>query len=305
MQSSFSQQLRQEFFTLIQKQNAHEALPLLVSLLAAFRIQGREVYFSSQNQDFINYLAQALDQVYHIQVEVNLSKTRSSLYLDDLATARRLRAELEQFAQTGQVYLSANLGQDERHNNVVVILASLFLAAGSLASPRDFYHLEFSLQRSLAQSFFQQVFKDLQLNFKELRHQGYYVLYTKDGQTVSDFLLYSGANQVLLSFEVLRVEKEMLNQVNRVVNCDSANAQRLADSSARQRRAILSLKACGEYAKLPDKLKNVAQLRLKYPELSLAELGQALDPPLGKSGVNHRMQKLLDLAESLDPDLKV
>lgn len=304
MQPSFSQNLRHEFFTLLSEQKQNRALPLWVSLLAAFRIQGRELHFSSQNQNFVEYLAQALDEVYQIQVEVNVTKSRSSLYLEDLDTARRLRADLEQFAQIGQAYIGPDLGQDERRNNIALILSSLFLAAGSLASPQDFYHLEFSLQRTLAQAFFQAVFADLGLKFKELRHQGYYVLYTKDGQTIADFLLYSGANQGLLNFESLRVEKEMYNQVNRVVNCDSANAQRLADSSARQRKAILHLKACGEYAKLPDNLKNVAKLRLKYPELSLTELGQALDPPLGKSGVNHRMQKILDLAERIGPDLE-
>lgn len=305
MPPSFSQNLRQECLTLISGPDQNPHLSLLVALLAAFRIQGRELHFSSQNADFVKFLAETMAQVYHIEVELHVSKSRSSIYLADLRIARRLRADLEHFAQNGHTYLSSALGQEERQRNVANLLSSLFLAAGSLASPQDFYHLEFSLQRPLAQSFLQSVFQELGLKFKELRHQGYYVLYTKDGQAIADFLLYCGAHQGLLNFESLRVEKEILNQVNRVVNCDAANAQRLADSSARHRKAILFLKDCGEFTKLPDKLKHVAQARLKYPELSLAELGQMLDPPLGKSGVNHRLQKLLDTADSLGADLEI
>ena len=121
-------------------------------------------------------------------------------------------------------------------------------------------------------------------------------MYLKEGQHISDFLLQTGAHESLMEFESLRVEKEMRNSVNRVVNCDNANSQRIANTSARQLELIRSLRDSRLLGRLPAELQAAAQARLDNPDLSLRELGELMDPPIGKSGMNHRLKKLENLA---------
>ena len=113
---------------------------------------------------------------------------------------------------------------------------------------------------------------------------------------MADFLLLAGAHQSLLAFESLRVEKEVRNSVNRVVNCDSANTQRLANAAARQLDLIGTLSDHGLIDQLPADLRSTAEIRLIHPDLSLKELGEVMDPPLGKSGMNHRLKRLEQIA---------
>jgi hypothetical protein len=127
----------------------------------------------------------------------------------------------------------------------------------------------------------------------------YAVIYLREGQYLADYLLMAGAHQSLLSFESLRVEKEMRNSVNRVVNCDSANLQRVADAAARQSELFRTLQSCGLDNLLPPDLKAAAELRLENPDLALMELGALMNPPLGKSGMNHRLKRFEQLAVDL------
>lgn len=128
------------------------------------------------------------------------------------------------------------------------------------------------------------------------------MVYLKEGQYIAEFLLQSGAHESLLAFESLRVEKEMRNSVNRVVNCDNANAQRIANTSARQLELIRFLRDSRTLGQLPAELQAAAEARLENPDLSLRELGELMDPPIGKSGMNHRLKKLENLAAGLSPE---
>lgn len=140
---------------------------------------------------------------------------------------------------------------------------------------------------------------------RRIRHQGYHVLYCKDGDSVSLFLRLVKADPVLLAFEDFRAQKELYNHINRALNCDTANAQRLVDSSVRQRQAIRQLMESPGLDALPEALAQAAKARLRYPGHSLEELGATLRPPLGKSGMHHRLQKLLRLAEQSKEKLVV
>ena len=132
-----------------------------------------------------------------------------------------------------------------------------------------------------------------------VHRSGHDVIYLKDGQQIADFLLISGAHQCLLAFESLRVEKEMRNSVNRMVNCDSANTQRIADTAARQLELIRQLSLTRGLSQLQDDLRAAAEARLENPDLSLRELGESMQPPLGKSGMNHRLRRLEKAAAEL------
>ncbi len=172
------------------------------------------------------------------------------------------------------------------------ILRGLFLACGSLTDPLKAYHLEMSTRRSQAALLGLRLLEIHGIRVARLRRGPLQVLYAKEGQHIADFLALTGAHAALLAFEALRVEKEMRNIVNRVVNCDNANLQRLAESSVRQLERIRAFAERHDTTSLPDELRDVAELRLAHPDLSLRELGELLSPPLGKSGINHRMRRL-------------
>ena len=124
-------------------------------------------------------------------------------------------------------------------------------------------------------------------------------MYLKESEQIADFLNVIGAHQALLELENIRIQKEVRNQVNRLVNCESANMNKTIDAAVRQKNNIELIKKHYGLEQLNEGLRAVAEARLNYPEISLKELGSVMDPPLGKSGINHRMRKLEELADEL------
>ena len=126
------------------------------------------------------------------------------------------------------------------------------------------------------------------------------LLYLKGQSAISDMLSIFGANTARFAMEDAYIRKELRNNANRAVNCDSANVQRAVTAAARQTQAIERLIAAKGEDSLPPQLQETARLRLQHPEMSLEELGMMCDPPVGKSGVNHRMRRLEQMAAELD-----
>lgn len=137
------------------------------------------------------------------------------------------------------------------------------------------------------------------LGAKNLARKGSYVVYLKEGESISSLLVVIGAMNSVLALENVRVLKEMRNQVNRSVNCETANLAKTAFAAARQIEAITALESSGKLAKLSAPLREMAAVRLDNPEASLIELGEMLDPPVGKSAVNHRLRRLEEMAQQL------
>ena len=179
------------------------------------------------------------------------------------------------------------------------MLRAFFLACGSMSEPTSAYHLELTFRRPKAAAMTEKLLQGFDIRPGRIQRHGHDVVYLKDGQYVADFLLLSGAHRSFMTFESLRVEKEMRNSVNRVVNCDSANTQRIADTAARQLNLIRRLEEAHALALLPEDLQVAARTRLENPDLSLRELGETMNPPLGKSGMNHRLKRLEKTATEL------
>lgn len=177
-------------------------------------------------------------------------------------------------------------------------LRGAFLGGGSISNPEKGYHLEF-----VASS--EQLAKDLcsllngyALKAKMIARKGSHVVYLKESEKITEFLALIGANGALLDLENVRTEKDFTNNLNRKLNCETANIRKSVEAAVRQNEAIRYLLDHGVFAKLSPELRAVAELRIDNPELSLAELGKLMDPPLGKSGVNHRLRKLEEIALS-------
>ena len=179
------------------------------------------------------------------------------------------------------------------------IIRGTFLGSGSINNPENSYHLEiiFSTEENL--DFIVEILKqDFNIIVKKLVSNKI-LLYIKEGETISNFLALIGANKGILKFEDIRVQKEMRSKVNRLVNCKTANMNKTINASIEQIEAIKKLQEKKKFNLLDENLKEIALLRLENPNMSLIELGKNLKKPLGKSGVNYKLKKIIEIANSL------
>lgn len=174
-----------------------------------------------------------------------------------------------------------------------------FLGCGSINDPEKSYHAEFVNNREEHAKGICSLLEGFDINGKTILRKNYYVTYIKESEQISDLLALMGANNAVLEFENVRAVKETRNQINRVINCETANLDKIVDTSMRQINNIKVLKKYKAIDKLPDHLRELAYLRLKHTNASLKELGEMLNPPLGKSGVNHRLRKIEEIAEEV------
>ena len=174
-----------------------------------------------------------------------------------------------------------------------------FMGCGSISDPEKSYHAEFVNNKEEHSQGLCKLINKYGINAKSIFRKNYFVSYIKESEQISDLLALMGASNSVLEFENVRVVKETRNRINRVINCETANLDKIVDTSMRQIRQIKVLKKYKAIDNLPDNLRELAYLRLKHSNASLKELGEMLDPPLGKSGVNHRLKKIEEIAEEI------
>ena len=174
-----------------------------------------------------------------------------------------------------------------------------FLAAGSISDPEKFYHFEIVCAAEAKAEQLREIMSTFQLDAKIVKRKKYYVVYIKEGSQIVDVLNVMEAPVSLMELENIRILKEMRNSVNRQVNCETANINKTVAASVKQIRDIEYIRDTIGFESLPENLEQVAQARLLKPDATLKELGEALEPPVGKSGVNHRLRRLSELAEKL------
>ena len=178
-------------------------------------------------------------------------------------------------------------------------LRGCYMAVGSMSDPYKSYHLELvcGLQAQAEQLL--KILHDFSLDAKMIVRKEYYVVYMKEGENIADFLNITEAHKALMEFENTRIYKGMRNMVNRKVNCEAANITKTVNAATRQVEDIRLIREKMGLEGLPEPLRQMAYVRLENPQASLGELGKLLDPPVGKSGVNHRLRKLGELAKEL------
>jgi len=176
-------------------------------------------------------------------------------------------------------------------------LRGAFLAAGYVVEPRKGYHLEWVLPSADVASRVVAMLADEGIPAGMMTRKGLAVVYVKEADAIAEVLSAIGAHHAMLEFENVRVLKGMRNRVNRLVNAETANVDKMVAAALRQAEAIRALQARGGLERLPAALRAVAEARLAYPYASLKELGERMDPPLSKSAVGHRMRRLMELAD--------
>ena len=177
------------------------------------------------------------------------------------------------------------------------IVRGAFLGSGSITDPNTRYHLEIRLVNEKNRKKLVEIIKNFGIEVKLLDRKYSYSIYIKDGEEISKFLALIGANSSVLKYEDIRVLKETKNNVNRKVNCETANLNKTVNASIVQVQAIEKIIKQKRFNSLPENLQEIADLRLENPDATLAELGRMLKVPIGKSGVNHRLKKIIEISE--------
>ncbi len=165
-------------------------------------------------------------------------------------------------------------------------LKGVFLGSGYIVSPESEYHFEVSL------------FSEFDISAKCIKRNKY-VVYVKDSEGISNILRVFGATTSLMKFENIRIEKSIKNDINRGINCETANLNKIVSSAYKQIQAIQKLEESGTYNLLKDKQKELCQLRKKYPDKSLEELASLCSYNISKSGVYHSLNKIVNLAGNI------
>ena len=187
----------------------------------------------------------------------------------------------------------------ENQEEKKAIIRGTFMGAGSINNPEREYHLEMEVTNEQNMNIVLKLLLEFGIKAKYMEAKNKYYIYLKEGEEISKFLALIGAAKAVMKFEDIRIQKEMRGKVNRLVNCETANLNKTINASIEQIAAIRKLQENGEFKKLDDNLKEIALLRLENPDMSLVELGKKLKEPIGKSGVNYRLRKIMEISNGL------
>ncbi len=308
---SFSNEIKNELAHLEQKKKCCEIAELagLVRMDGTILIgsrQGIGLELTTENAAVARKAFKGLKKLFQVETEITVQRRnrlkKNNVYLVRVPGQPKVMEVLDCLGlmKDGLMYnpeISGDLVKKDCCKRSY--LRGVFLGAGSLSDPMNSYHLEIVANSEEYADSLVKLIETFGLHPEISGRKNVLLVYLKESEQIADFLNIVGAHQALLELENIRIQKEMRNQVNRLVNCESANMNKTIDAAVRQKNNIEFVQKYYGLEQLNDGLRAVAEARLEYPEVSLKELGMLMDPPLGKSGINHRMRKLEELADEL------
>ena len=277
---SFSAELKEEISKIENLSNKEAVKYELIGYLISSNITVEEnkIKFSTENEYNINRFAKLLNNMNINDYEIEL---QGKIFV--ITFSKRKVEELENIE-------TLNVEQ------IKWLIRGAYLGAGSINNPEKKYHLEIGIADVENANQIVQYLKEFDIKSNIVEKKGEYAIYIKDGEAISKILALIGANKSVLKFEDIRVQREMNNKINRIVNCETANLNKTINASIEQIEAIKRLKSNGKFEKLDEPLKEIAELRLKNPNSNLTELGKMLKNPVGKSGVNYRLKRIMEMS---------
>lgn len=281
---SFSTELKEEISKSEKLSNKENVKYELMGYLMSSNIseEKNKIKFSTENEYNINRFARLLSnygiETYNINIQGKLF----------VITCPKMEIQID------------NLTIEQLKN----IVRGAYLGSGSINNPENTYHLEISVRKKDYADIIVEGLSSFDIKSNVIEKNKEYTIYLKDGEEISKTLALLGANKSVLKFEEIRVKREMNNKVNRLVNCETANMNKTMNASIEQIEIIRKLKQNGKFEKLEEPLKEIAELRLQNPSASLIELGKMLKTPIGKSGVNYRLKKVMEIGKKIDDNKK-
>ena len=298
---SFATNLKDELCKDVPEQESALHALLYGFLLFSHKFSVEEISFAVVHEPTARLFAEALATHCGIPAKIVFhERARGTLYKVSIEKASERRRVLEFFNHAPkEPSLRINRANIENEEDVQYFLRGAYLVCGSLTDPQKEYHLEFGVS-------YMNLCKDLSTLIGEVLSQpkstvrrGSYIVYYKESENIEDMITYIGAMLSSLELMNIKIEKDIKNRVNRRMNCDNANMDKTLNASLQQVEDINYIFETKDESFLPDELLQVAKLRLENPEMSLRELCESVEPPLSRSGVNHRLKKISEIANSL------
>lgn len=261
---------------------------------------------TTENSSAIKRVYNAFKKIYGIEPITNVTRETTDngmlfeLYVSD-------KKDLQKIFENSLINIDASLqividdkGKiKEKECCMKAFLRGVFLGTGSIATPENANHLEIVLNNVENANFINSILHELGVNAKIIKRKKSTVLYLKDSEEISKFLIIVGSSISVLSYEQTRVMKEYRNDMNRKINCEVANMDKVATAASNQLNDIMLIKSKNRFMELSKELQDVALLREKNPEASLEKIGEMLESRLSKAGVSHRFKKIKQIADEL------
>lgn len=274
-------------------------------------ISNRQLSFriTTENPAIARLIFKLLKDYFNIHTRLMVKKSNSlkkhNIYMviinEEMGVRNLLHRTGVLMEENGVISLQYGIRKDiiQSDESKRAYIRGAFIGAGSISNPEKTYHLEFVTHDLEYAESLCTLINSYGLSSKVIQRKSSFIVYIKEGEQIVDLLNIIGAHTSLLELENIRIMKEMRNNVNRLVNCETANLSKTVNAAVRQVESIKLIQREIGLARLPKNLREIAELRLNYPDESLKELGEMLDPPVGKSGVNHRLRRIEKIADEL------
>lgn len=310
---SFSGEVKQELAA-VEVRSRHCQLAELAAILSGsgkISMQGGQMHVTLTTENvsvakrYVSLLQLAGDMTAEITQAHSVQQKNKVSYLADLSeekAVRKLFLLLKIIGKDGSIRENMTLTDGmllQKDCCKRAFLRGAFLAAGSMSNPKKSYHFEIVCSEPCKARQLQELFGAFCLDAKVTARKNHEIVYLKEGSQIVDALNIMGAHVALMDLENVRIIKEMRNDINRRVNCETANIHKTVNAAFRQQEAIRFLQKQKILQGLPQQLQEIAGLRLEYPEATIQELSGLCCPPVGKSGVNHRLRRLEEIAEQM------
>ena len=254
-----------------------------------------QIKLVTESEAFAARLPQLFHKAFHLDFDEIQEGSKFSFFFNEAGKIAKI-FEAIGYSPAESITLHVNYGLLEKDCCRRAFLRGAFLSGGSVTDPEKRYHLELATNHHKVSRETESLLIEQSFQPKSTLRNGSSILYFKQSEAIEDFLAWLGAPVASMGVMEAKIEKDMKNKINRIVNCDNANTSKVVEAAQSQIAAIRSLREQGKYESLPDKLKQTAELRETNPDANLSELAELFDPPLTKSALNHRLRKLCELA---------
>lgn len=296
---SFSSQVKNELVKIEYETNCCKKSLLYGMALFSKMFSFREIAFQTENEAIALLYRDLLKELCNIDAQITVSPSGKSFFvnIEDKATVAKL---MNYFGHDRrETTLRINVSNFTCPQCQNAFIAGAFLSCGTVSSPQKDYHLEFTVAYLNLTKSFVTLLQEMEINPKTTNRKGYNIIYFKESEMIEDFLYIMGASASMFDMMNIKIVKEIRNSANRKANCETANIDKMIRAASPQINAILKIKDTKGLDYLPDNLKQMAEIRLENPDSSLQELAEMFDPPLSKSGANHRLKRIVSIAEEL------
>ena len=300
---SFSSEMKEDLSKIANLNNKELVKYELIGYLMSNNttINKKEICYSTVNEYNINRFSKLLTNLGILKFKIELKGKTYKITLQKISEIEEIDyAEKDVILTSKFIEQLTKIEKVNTQEELAIksFIRGIFLGSGSVNNPENKYHLEIILNNSQSAKIVKELLGKMQIHMKEMQRKSGHSLYLKEGEEISKFLAFIGANSAVLKFEEIRVLRDMKNNINRRVNCETANLSKTINAAVKQIEAIKNIQKQGKFESLSDNLKEIAILRLENPDASLIELGQMLKEPIGKSGVNHRLKQLEELGNN-------